>query len=127
MSWENKGNDDTYSDEEIEERLKAELPKWYLESGWIRRKYRTASWKGTLMAVTTIGHLAEQAWHHPDLTVSYAFIIVKLTTHSHKGVTNRDFELAKRIEETMIWQPSEESPLEGTPDDPRFAYIRYDR
>ena len=26
-----------------------------------------------------MGHLAEAAWHHPDLTVSYAFVIVKLT------------------------------------------------
>jgi len=125
MAWENKGNDDVYSDEEIEERLKEELPDWYLESGWIRRKYRTESWKATLMVVTTVGHLAEQAWHHPDLTVSYAFVIVKLTTHSKKGVTNRDFELAKRIEDTLVWRPPDGSALEGTPSDPRFAYIRY--
>lgn len=125
MSLKKEDNDAVYTDEEIESRLKEELPEWYLESGWIRRKYRTASWKGTLMAVTTIGHLAEQAWHHPDLTVSYAFVIVKLTTHAKKGVTNRDFELAARIEEAMTWQPPEGSALEGTPDDPRFAYLRH--
>ena len=101
MSLKKEDNDAVYTDKEIEARLKEELPEWYLESDWIRRKYRTASWKGTLMAVTTIGHLAEQAWHHPDLTVSYAFVIVKLTTHAKKGVTNRDFELAARIEEAM--------------------------
>jgi 4a-hydroxytetrahydrobiopterin dehydratase len=28
------------------------------------------------MVVTTVGHLAEKAWHHPDLSVSYAFVIV---------------------------------------------------
>ena len=39
----------TYSDEEIQQRLKRDLPHWYLENGWIRRKYRTNSWKGTLM------------------------------------------------------------------------------
>ncbi len=124
MAWEQKGNDETYSDEEVEARLKDELPDWYLESGWIRRKYRTSGWKATLMVATTVGHLAEQAWHHPDLTVSYAFVIVKLTTHSKKGVTNRDFELARRIEEAVMWRPPEGSALEGTPDDPRFAYIR---
>ena len=126
MNWTKKTKDDTYSDEEIEARLKDELPEWHLESGWIRRKYRTSGWKATLMLVTTVGHLAEQAWHHPDLTVSYAFVIVKLTTHSAKGVTNRDFELAKRIEEAVMWRPAEDSALEGTPDDPRFAYIRHD-
>lgn len=116
------------SDDDIRGRLAAELPHWYLENGWIRRKYRTEGWKGTLMVVNTIGHLAEAAWHHPDLTVSYAFVIVKLTTHSSKGVTERDFVLAKKIEDVVQWQPGREGGvLEGTPgDDPRFRYIKYD-
>ena len=115
-------------DDDIRGRLAAELPHWYLENGWIRRKYRTEGWKGTLMVVNTIGHLAEAAWHHPDLAVSYAFVIVKLTTHSSKGVTERDFALAKKIEEVVQWQPAREGGvLEGTPgDDPRFRYIKYD-
>jgi 4a-hydroxytetrahydrobiopterin dehydratase len=71
----------TYTDQEIEARLKAELPHWVLENGWIRRKYKTSGWKATLMVVNTVGHLAEAAWHHPDLTVSYAFVIVKLCTN----------------------------------------------
>src|SRR5262249_36594388 len=37
----------TYSDDEIQSRLKKDLPHWYLENGWIRRKYKTHSWKGT--------------------------------------------------------------------------------
>jgi len=116
------------SDDDIRSRLAAELPHWYLENGWIRRKYRTEGWKGTLMVVNTIGHLAEAAWHHPDLTVSYAFVIVKLTTHSSKGVTARDFALARKIEDVVQWQPAREGGvLEGTPgDDPRFRYIKYD-
>jgi 4a-hydroxytetrahydrobiopterin dehydratase len=116
------------SDDDIRGRLAAELPHWYLENGWIRRKYRTEGWKGTLMVVNTIGHLAEAAWHHPDLTVSYAFVIVKLTTHSSKGVTERDFALARKIEDVVQWQPGREGGvLEGTPgDDPRFRYIKYD-
>jgi 4a-hydroxytetrahydrobiopterin dehydratase len=48
----------TYSDSEVEERLKKELPHWYLEDGWIRRRYRTNSWKGTLMVINAVGHLA---------------------------------------------------------------------
>ena len=115
-----------YSEEEIRQRIETELPHWYYEDGWIRRKYRTSGWKGTLMVVNTVGHLAEAAWHHPDLTVSYAFVLVKLVTHSAKGVTDKDFELARKIEETLMWRPGEGSPLEGTPDDPRFKYIKYD-
>ena len=115
-----------YSEAEITERLATELPHWYLEQGWIRRKYKTSGWKGTLMVVNTVGHLAEAAWHHPDLTVSYAFVIVKLTTHSAKGVTDKDFELARKIEEVIQWRPGADSALEGTPDDQGFKYLKYD-
>ncbi|MBD3633289.1 MAG: 4a-hydroxytetrahydrobiopterin dehydratase [Methylophaga sp.] len=127
MSWREDGKEKTYSDEEVEAKLKEELPHWYLENGWIRRKYKTSSWKSTLMVVNTVGHLAEAAFHHPDLTVSYAFVIVKLVNHAAKGITDKDFELARKIEEVVMWQPGlEEGALTGTPDDPRFKYIKYD-
>jgi 4a-hydroxytetrahydrobiopterin dehydratase len=118
-----------YEAAEITKRLAAELPQWRLEDGWIRRTYRTQGWKGTLMVINTIGHLAEAAWHHPDLTASYAWVEVRLQTHTAKGITDKDFQLAKKIEEVVMWQPGKEGgALEGTPqDDQRFAYIKYDK
>jgi len=123
-----KSKPKVYAEQEIQERLARELPKWYYEDGWIRRKFRTEGWKGTLMVVNAVGHLAEAAWHHPDLTVSYAFVIVKLVTHSAKGITDKDFSLARKIEEVVHWQPGKEGgALEGTPsDDQRFRYLKYD-
>jgi 4a-hydroxytetrahydrobiopterin dehydratase len=117
-----------YSDEEIKQRLTGPLQHWYVEDGWLQRKFNTEGWKGTLMVVNTVGHLAEAAWHHPDLTVSYAFVIVRLMTHSAKGITDKDLALAARIEDVVQWQPGkEDGPLDGTPsDDQRFRYIKYD-
>lgn len=117
-----------YSEAEIQAKLQAELPHWYFEDGWIRRKYKTSGWKATLMVVNTVGHLAEAAWHHPDLTVSYAFVIVKLCTHSAKGITDKDWALAAKIESVIQWQPATEGgALEGTPnEDARFKYLKYD-
>lgn len=127
MGWRERQHEETYSDTEVQERLQEELPHWYLEKGWIRRKYKTSGWKSTLMVVNTVGYLAEAAFHHPDLTVSYAFVIVKLVNHAAKGITNKDFELAHKIEEVIMWQPGREGgALTGTPDDPRFKYIKYD-
>jgi 4a-hydroxytetrahydrobiopterin dehydratase len=118
-----------YTESEVEGRLAAELPHWVYEKGWIRRKIKTSGWKASLMVVNTVGHLAEKAWHHPDLTVSYAFVIVKLVTHSAKGITEKDFALAKKIEEVVMWDAAETSAgvFEGTPDDPRFKYIKQDK
>ena len=118
------------TEQEIQQHFSESLPHWFYEDDWIRRKYKTNSWKGTLMVVNTIGHLAEAAWHHPDLTVSYAFVIVKLCTHSAKGITMKDIELARKIEEVIQWQPQSQagSALEGTPqDDLRFSYVKYDK
>jgi len=120
---------ESYTETEVQARLTAELPQWYYEKGWIRRKIKTSGWKSTLMVVNTVGHLAEKAWHHPDLSVSYAFVIVKLMTHSAKGITEKDFALAKKIEEVVLWDAAETSQgvFEGTPDDPRFKYIKQDK
>ena len=117
-----------YTENEVVEKLEKELPHWFFENGWIRRKVKTSGWKATLMVVNTVGHLAEAAWHHPDLTVSYAFVIVKLCTHDARGITDKDFELAAKIEQVIAWQPAlEEGALTGTPnDDARFKYIKYD-
>ena len=116
----------TYSEAEIKARLQQELPRWIYEGGWIRRTYKTASWKSTLMVINTVGHLAEAAWHHPDLTASYAWVEVRLQNHAAKGITDKDFDLAKKIEDVVLWQPGKEGgPLEGTPTDQRFAYIDY--
>ena len=118
----------TYTENEIEEYLKKNLPHWYYENGWIRRKFKTSGWKGTLMVIATVGHLSEAAWHHPDISASYAFVIVKLMNHAAKGITEKDFDLANKIEEVIMWQPGidNESALEGTPDDQRFKYLKSD-
>ena len=122
-------NEPAIAGPDVEAHLKSHLPSWRLEDGWIKRTYKTNSWKGTLMAVNAVGHLAEAAWHHPDITLSYAWLEVRLMTHSAKGVTRKDLELAAKIEEVMMWQPAAnpESALDGTPGtDLRFAYLKYE-
>jgi 4a-hydroxytetrahydrobiopterin dehydratase len=121
--------ENVHSDNEVVQRLNRELPHWRLEGGWIRRTYKTHGWKGTLMVINTVGHLAEAAWHHPDLTASYAWVEIRLKTHTAKGITDKDFELARKIEEVVAWQPGKEGgALEGTPQaDQRFAYLKYER
>ena len=105
----------TYSESEIAERLRG-LPGWYFEDGWIRRVYKTDGWPTTMMLVGAIGYCAEAAYHHPDLAVTWGRVTVKLSTHSAGGITEKDFLLARRIEDVALWRPSEGSPLgTGTP------------
>ena len=60
--------------------------------------------------------------HHAQLGISRK----TLQNHVAKGITDKDFELAKKIEEVVLWQPGKAGgALEGTPSDQRFAYIDY--
>ena len=93
----------TYAEAEIAGKLAEHgLSGWYLEDGWIWRKYTTDGWPSTLMLVNAIGYLAEAAWHHPDLAVTRGKVWVKLKTHSAGGITGKDFALSKRIEAVAL-------------------------
>jgi 4a-hydroxytetrahydrobiopterin dehydratase len=116
MDAQSKPKPKVYSAEEIQAKLQEfRLVDWYIEEGWIRRKYNTDGWQTTLMLVNAIGFLCEAAWHHADLAVTWARVTVKLMTHSAGGITDKDFELARKIEDTVLWRPAAGGALEGTP------------
>ena len=105
-----------YNDDQVAAKIKEHgLDDWYLEDGWLRRKYSTDGWQSTLMLVNAIGYLCEAAWHHADLAVTWGKVWVKLKTHSEGGITEKDFALARKIEDVVLWRPESSGPLEGTP------------
>ena len=112
------------SEAEIAARLARDLPGWSHSGGYIRRKFRTGEWKGALMLAAAAAHLAEAAWHHPDLIVTYSGVEVLLQSHDAKGITEKDFALARKIDEVLLWRPGAEGgALEGTPAD--VPYVRH--
>ncbi len=114
----------TYTDAEVAAKLAEHgLTEWYLEDGWIRRKYNTDGWPQTLMAVNAIGYLCEAAWHHADLSITWGKLWVKLKTHDAGGITDKDFALAKEIEAVVLWRPAVGSPL-GTGNPKKFVFSK---
>ena len=107
--------DRTYTDEETTARLARDLPRWKLADGHICRTYETGNWRATLMVTNAIGHLAEAAWHHPDILATFPRVEVRLTNHDAGGITDKDFELAKKIEEVVLWRPAAGGTLTGNP------------
>ena len=102
-----------YSEQEASRAL-GELSSWRAERGAISRTYETEGWGTTLMLVNAIGFVAEAADHHPDLEVSWAKVVVRLSTHSAGGITDKDIALAREIERLALWRPDTDSPLRGT-------------
>ena len=104
-----------YPETEILAHLKRTLPTWSYQDDHLVRTFVTRSWQLTLLLANSIGFLAEAAWHHPELTLTYPRLTVRLQTHDAGGVTDKDFELAQRIEEIATWQPAEAAALDGHP------------
>ena len=118
-----KPNPKVYNEAEVATVLsELKLDGWYLEDGWLRRKYNTDGWPTTLMLVNAIGFVCEAAWHHADLSVTWAKVTVKLKTHSAGGITDKDFALAQKIEKVVLWRPAPDSPLQGTPN--KFVHVK---
>jgi 4a-hydroxytetrahydrobiopterin dehydratase len=98
-------DDRVLSETELQAAL-SDLPGWEVRDGWLRRSFETPGWTHTMLLANTIAYLAEAAWHHPDLSLGYAKVTVKLQTHRVRGITDSDVELARRIDEVALWKPS---------------------
>lgn len=109
--------------EEAARRAGDRLPHWRFDGRALRRTYKVNGFRSALVATTTIGHLAEAAWHHPDIALSWGKVEVVLWSHDAGGVTERDFALAEQIEAVIAWRPAPGGPLEGTPADEVHAYV----
>ncbi|NLT29191.1 MAG: 4a-hydroxytetrahydrobiopterin dehydratase [Propionibacterium sp.] len=79
--------------------LAADLPDWRMISDALYATYRTGSFTAGLALVQRIADAAEAADHHPDLTLTYPQVEVKLYCHDVGGVTDRDLALARSISE----------------------------
>ena len=82
---------------EIKARL-AEIPRWKRNGKSISREWTFDDFPSALAFINRVGGLAEDANHHPDITNSWNRVRLSLTTHDVGGLTDRDFELAKRID-----------------------------
>ncbi len=69
------------------------------EAPSISREYRFPSFPAAVRFVDFVAELAEAADHHPDIDIRYNRVRLTLSTHSAGGVTEKDFSLARAIDQ----------------------------
>ncbi len=89
------------SEQEIEQRL-AGLPGWNHAGGQLVRRFTARSFPHAIALVVMAGTFAETADHHPDITIRYTSVTMELSTHSEGGVTEKDFSLARKMNEAFV-------------------------
>ena len=83
------------------EQIKAALPgvkDWKKESASITRTYQFKDFAQAMAFVNKVATAAEAANHHPDIDIRWNKVTLTLATHSEGGLTQKDFELAKKID-----------------------------
>jgi 4a-hydroxytetrahydrobiopterin dehydratase len=86
-----------YTEDQVCEGL-AKLDGWELRDGRLRKQYTFRTFLRAIAFVNSVAYLAEGAGHHPDITINYNKVTLRLVTHSAGALTDRDFSLAADID-----------------------------
>ena len=79
----------------------ASVPGWSLEEGTLRRAFVFPDFVRAFGFMASVAAIAQALDHHPDWDNVYGQVNIRLSTHDAGGLTARDFELARRINELV--------------------------
>ncbi len=86
------------SDEAIQQEL-TKIKGWAYQGKDLQKKFTFPSFLPGIEFVNRIAQAAERAGHHPDIAINYNVVGISLSTHSQGGVTEKDFDLARQIDQ----------------------------
>ena len=86
------------SAEEISENLNR-LNDWKAEDDQLKKHFEFENFAESLEFVNRAGEIAERLDHHPDIFFGWGYAEFSITTHDAGGITEKDFQLARAINE----------------------------
>ena len=81
------------------------LPGWERRGHQIAKTFPRADFAQAMVFVNEVASAAEAAGHHPDIDIRWNTVTLALSSHDEGGLTDRDFQLAARIQ--RLDQPSQ--------------------
>ena len=85
------------TDQEIIDSLSS-LSGWSHANGRLRKEFATGNFNQGIQFVLKVGEAADRLNHHPDILLTYPRVTVEIYTHDVGGITEFDFELARKID-----------------------------
>ena len=75
---------------------------WFYSDNHIIREFQFKDFKEVLSFVIKVGEAAEVLDHHPDILMhGWNKVKISITTHNERGITDKDFLLAEKIESLL--------------------------
>ena len=84
------------SDDEVSERIPSE---WERDGDEIVRVYEFDDYLEGVAFASEVGEVAEEEFHHPEMTIRYDEVEVRLTSHEEGGITEKDVDMAERFDD----------------------------
>jgi 4a-hydroxytetrahydrobiopterin dehydratase len=75
------------------------LDGWGGDTNDVRCRYTAPDFPAAIGLVDAVAVAAEDAGHHPDIDIRWRDVLFVLSTHSEGGVTAKDLELARKIDD----------------------------
>jgi 4a-hydroxytetrahydrobiopterin dehydratase len=85
------------NDESIEGWLRGRQG-WKRKGDALTKEYGFESFRNVIVFVNRVASLADDANHHPDIDIRYNKVRLTLTTHESEGITDKDLDLAERVD-----------------------------
>lgn len=90
-----------FNKEEAQKYLEQLNKSWEIsdDNKWLSRKFSFKNFKEVMVFVNKVANIANEENHHPDMSVHYSKVIIKLTTHEIEGLSENDFILGAKIDQ----------------------------
>ena len=75
-----------------------ECPDWDRKGKSIVRTYAFEDFPQAIRFVQRVARVAEKAWHHPDIQISWNRVTLTLSTHDEGGLTGQDVHMARQCD-----------------------------
>jgi 4a-hydroxytetrahydrobiopterin dehydratase len=88
------------TDEQVDAAL-PDLNGWARAEGALRRSIKFPAFLAGVDAVRRVAEKAEEKDHHPDIDIRWRTVTFALVTHSEGGITDKDVQMAREIDEIV--------------------------
>jgi 4a-hydroxytetrahydrobiopterin dehydratase len=89
------------NEQELQNSIKKIDGSWVLKGKFIHREIIFKNFVEAFSFMTSVAIMAEKADHHPNWKNAYNKVTIALNTHDADGLTDKDFKLAKEIDQLL--------------------------
>lgn len=87
--------------QEVQEKLQA-FTGWTYRENALNKTYGFVAYPKVIEFVNKVAMVAEKLQHHPDMLVQHGTVSISTTTHDAGGITPKDFDLIKILEQLAV-------------------------